>query len=368
MARRAVYWIVIGGTNVSSAFADLLLSIRVSDKVGTTSDTCSITLDDTNARVIFPQSGDPVQVYLGWEEEGVDLVFEGTIDEVRARGSKGSGRVVEISAKGFDTKGKGKEHKQKHWDDKSVKDILTDAGKSAGVSEVVVDKELGAIVRKYEAQNDESFIHFGQRLAKEIGGQFKIVGKRAILTKVGAGTSASGQPLPTVSAVWGVNLHDYDITPVIGRARHKKTRARWYDRKEGKWKEEEVEVDDDGAEATTTDRHTSPSSEEAKRRADGAAKRSKKEKGEGSVTIEGNTSAQPEGTCIVSARPGIDGPYKIDSVDHEYSRSGFITKLSLKQPDGSAGTDSRDKKASSGSGSTSGGVQEAGAVPSSPVA
>jgi len=53
--------------------------------------------------------------------------------------------------------------------------------------------------------------------------------------------------------------------------------------------------------------------------------------------------AQPEGTCIVAGvRPGIDGAYKIEGVDHTLSRSaGFETKLELKHPDGAAGSDSR---------------------------
>jgi phage protein D len=72
-------------------------------------------------------------------------------------------------------------------------------------------------------------------------------------------------------------------------------------------------------------------------------KTSERERGGGSVTILGNPMAQPEGTCIVAGvRPGIDGAYKIEGVDHTLSRGGgFETKLDLKHPDGEAGSDSR---------------------------
>lgn len=363
----AVYDIVVNGASVASRFAPFMIKITVSLKPGHGTTTASIELDDSDGRVLFPQSGDPIQVFLGWEGSTPDLVFDGTIDEAHGRGSRGDGRKVEITAKGLDVKGKGKEHKRRHWDKKSVKEILTDAATAAGLSGMKVDAALGAIVRTYEAMHDESLIHFASRLAREIGGQFQVAGGIGILSRVGAGTSVSGQPLPTVTATWGVNCHEYDLAPSLSRPRHKATRARWYDRSKGKWNETTVELGDDGAEATATDRFTAPDEGEAKARADGASKRAKKNKGGGHVTIEGDTSAMPEGTCIVQVRPGLDGSYRIEEVEHTYDRgAGFTTKLELKQPEGNAGTDTRAKKATTSSTSPSGN-QEAGAVPASNV-
>ena len=50
-------------------------------------------------------------------------------------------------------------------------------------------------------------------------------------------------------------------------------------------------------------------------------------KGEGSITIDGDPATTPEGLCIVNGtRPGIGGAYRIDAVDHELSRdNGFTT-------------------------------------------
>jgi hypothetical protein len=323
MTKRAAYMVMIAGADVTSKMNPHLISLRVSDKVGTHSDTCTIELDDTDGRLVLPQDGVPVVVMLGWEGGGVRLVFTGTVDEVRSSGSR-SGRTISVTAKGIDTKSKVKEPQQKHYDQKNVKDVLTEAGKVAGITSVEVDPDLASIEREYFEQRDESFIHFGERIAREIGGNFRIQGTIATLSKRMGGYTSF------VRAAWGENLQSWDIAPALGRPAFKKTRARWYDRKEAKWKEEDVEVQLD-ADAESVARYAEPNEGQSKDRAGSDGATSERDVAEGTVTIEGDTGAIPDGLCIVSGtRPGIDGAYRIESVDHEYSRSGFTTKLQLK--------------------------------------
>lgn len=329
MSKRAAYMVMIAGSDVTSKLNPHLLSLRVSDKVGTHSDTATIELDDTDGRLAMPQQGVPVMILLGWEEQGVRMVFSGTVDEVRSSGSR-SGRTISVTAKGIDTKSKVKQPQQRHFDKKTVKEVLSEAGKSAGIDKVEVDPDLAKIARDYVDMRDESFIHFGERLAREIGGNFRIQGKTATMSK------RMGNYTSFVTAQWGVNMHSWDIAPKLGRPAFKKTRARWYDRKEAKWKEQDVEVQLD-ADAESVARYPEPNEDQSKGRAESDKATSERDVAEGSVTIEGNTEAIPDGLCIITgARSGIDGPYRIESVDHEYSRSGFTTSLQLK----SAGAES----------------------------
>ena len=336
MAKRAAFMVNVAGTNITAPLLPVLISLKVSDKAGTHSDTASLEIDDRDGRIILPTKGAPVEVALGWVDEGVRVVFIGTVDEVKSKGDRGGGRVLTITAKGLDTTGAAKEGQQRHFDDQTIEAILKKAGEPAGVTDIEVDPELSGITRPYFGMHDESFVHAGERLAREIGGNFRVRGTKAIMSRRGA---AYG---PTVAAAWGQNLHSWDISPALGRPAFAKASSRWYDPVKAAWQEEEEETSLD-AKATFRHRYTKADKGEAKQQAKSDKATSERDAGEGSVEIEGNTAAIPDGLCIVvGARPGVDGVYRIDGVTHTYSRGGgFVSRLELKQPQSGAGTDGR---------------------------
>lgn len=347
MSKRAVFEVMIGGEDISAVLAPMLISLNVSDKAGSSSDTASIVIDDTDGRALMPTVKEPVTIKLGWEGEGVGVVFDGVVDEVRATGSR-SGRTISVSAKGMDTRGKAKQRQRRHFDDKTIDEAMQAVAETAGIS-VKVDPAFASISRPYMALDDESFVAFGERIAREVGGTFKIVGTTAILAKRNGGTNPLGQALPLVSAIWGANLHSYDIAPLLGRPVEKETATRWYDPKAAEWKVQKAETGTEGGVTTKVSLYPEADEDRAKEQASSDAAEADRRSGEGSVTIEGNIGAQPEGECAVSGcRPGVDGTYRIDGVNHTYSRGGFITSLDLGQPKGGAG---KDKRRSSASGS-----------------
>jgi phage protein D len=337
---QAIFSVVIGAQDITAALNPILLSLSVSDKAGTSSDSATIDIDDTGGRIVMPKVGASIAISLGWKDQGVGKVFVGKVDEVSAKGDRG-GRTLSIKAKGMDTRSKAKQPQRRHFDDKTVKDALDGAGETAGI-EVTVDPAFASINRPYIALDDESFVAFGERIARELGGTFKIVGDKAILAKRNGGTNPAGQSLSTVTALWGSNLHSYDITPLLGRPVEKETLSRYYDSDEAEWKSETAETGTEGGQTTKAARFSEPDQDRASEQAGSDAAESDRRSGNGSVTIEGNLAAQPEGICIVAGcRAGVDGMYRIDSVDHSYSRSGWTTTLQLKQPKGDAGKDAR---------------------------
>lgn len=342
MVQRTICIINVGGRNVSSAILPRLINLSVADKAGMSSDTVSIELDDTGGAILLPRDGAPIEVLLG-NAGGVWPVFRGVVDEVRSSGSRSSGLTLSISGKGVDTKGKAKEPRSKHWDNKNLGAVFGEAATAAGIATVRVASDLASIVRPYWAMQGESFLGWAERIASEVGGTFKVAGDVAVLAKRNGGLAPGGAALPVVRAIHGDNLISWEIAPVLGRPRFSKARVRWYDPKTAKWKVEEVEIGDTGARADFTARYPKADAGEAGKDAGSRKTSSERGKGGGTVTIDGSGDAQPEGTVLlIGARPGVDGIYRIDSVNHQFSRgSGWTTRLDVKQPQGDAGTDAR---------------------------
>ena len=346
MVQRTHYKIEIDGKDITSTVLPLLISLKVDLKDGGSSNKADLTLDDKGGRIALPRDGASMKASLRSKSARWTEVFRGKVTGVRSSGSRGEPRVLKITADGVDTKGKAKEPKERHWDNATLKTILEEAGKDAGFATIKVDAELAAIKLPYASMDGESFMALGQRLAEAVGGTFSASDGRAAMVKRSGGKSASGKPLTPITAAWGDNLISWDIAPFAGRARYKKTRQRYYDKKEAKWKEVETETEDTEASATATHRFPASDKGEAERRTKSDKTDSEREKGGGSIVIDGNEAASPEApVALVGARPGADGDYVAAGVSHDVSRSGFTTSIEVKRPTGKAGKDTRGKKA-----------------------
>ncbi|HEX5934590.1 MAG TPA: late control D family protein [Pseudorhizobium sp.] len=336
--------VFVDGEDMTTAMRPFLLKISISDKDGSASDSCSLELDDSGGQVKLPAEGAGVQVFL----QGVSA-FTGKVDSVRSKGARGSGRTLSVGAKGFDVKGKAKEPQSHHMDDATLQQFLDRAAKNAGLKGITIDPAFAAIARDYWSAASESFLHLGQRLARELGGTFKIRGDQAVLAKRGQGLSATGQALPTIVGVAPPpnsttgNVINWEIAPLTGRAKFSRSKVRYFDRASASFKEIEVETGVE-AEATNEVRTAVADEDQAKAVAEGRKASSEREGGQGSVELDLDPTAQAEGTYIMTgARPGVDGIYRISGVDHKADRSGgATTRLEIKQPSGGAGKDDRE--------------------------
>jgi len=89
--RRAHCKIVVDGKDVTNAFDPHLISVQVVDKEGAETDTCSIELDDRDARLHIPPDDAPVSVSLGWHRENFPVIFEGRVADVESGFGRSNG-------------------------------------------------------------------------------------------------------------------------------------------------------------------------------------------------------------------------------------------------------------------------------------
>ncbi|TIS37491.1 hypothetical protein [Mesorhizobium sp.] len=331
------YKVTVAGQDVTTRFRPLLKSLEIQRSAGEASDTCSLVIADKDGLVFLPQERASVVVELNG-----NWAFEGFVSDANSTGSKGGGREIKISASSVDHGSKIKQPSLRHKDRATLKDVAAEWGEKAGIQMQVLGS-LASVERDYWIQQNESFVSWGQRIAREVGGTLKIVGKRGFLSPRNEGISVSGRPLTPILARWGDNLLDWDISPIISRPKYNKVALSYFDRAKG----ERVEVDVDTGIADVDSKLraliTVANESQARKRGEAHGKESDREKGGGDVTIIGNAVAEPEAICTVAGtRAGIDGSYQIDTVSHSISKSsGFTTSLGLKQPKGGAGADKR---------------------------
>jgi uncharacterized protein len=339
-----VKWqVMVNGQDMTSRMRPYLIEISVIDKAGTSSDSCSLTFDDTDGKISLPPVGSDVTVSIN----GI-LKFKGVSESPKSKGSRSGGRTITMSAKGFDTRGKGKQVQQLHKDDATLDDFLSAAARNAGF-DIKVAPELGALKRDYWSADGESFIALGERLAREFNATFKLRGKQAVFAQRGA----TDLPAVTAKVGEGGNVISWDITPVTGRERFSKARTRWFSADKGEFEETETgfDIDDGDADADLVPRSLAADETDAK--SDGKARKGHAERkaGEGTIEMDLALDAQAEAEVALSgARPGVDGTYTIDTVTTKANRNGgSTTSLAVKKPGGGAGKDTRKKKGATSS-------------------
>lgn len=340
----SVPWsVTINGRDMSDRMNPYIESIECTDKAGDSADTALLVFDDTDGQCVMPPKGATVAISLG-----SGIKFEGFVDEAESVAARGSGMQLNVSCTSVDKRGKAKQGLGLHKDDATLEDFLKAAAKEAGIDSVKVDPSFAKIKRPYWSTDGRNFLQLGRELAAEHGATFKIKGKKAVFAKRGDGAAPGGGALPTVQAIRGENVISWRLRPNESRPRFGKARVRTYDRRAAKWEEEEIEIGPSASAPDTADVDPAPRADKdaAKNAAGGRKTESEREGGSGDVTLIYTDEAWAEGTCICQGfRAGIDGTYRIESRIHAVTRKGSETRLTLKQPQGEAGNDSRGSAA-----------------------
>lgn len=329
--------VVVGGSTVTGNFLPFIKDVTIKRSADAAYDTAEILLADPYGQIAFPKARAEIDLNIRGQ-----WAFSGFVSDVGWKFDKGSGREMSISATSADMGSKLKEPVLRNKDDATFGDVAKEWGGKIGL-DVQALGDLASIEREYWIMQSESFMSWGQRIAKDLGATFKVLGKRAFFSPRNDPTSASGKPLTPVFVSGGVNLLSADITPIIGRPQFKEVEAEWWDQKEAVIKKIKAATSNTDVEAVLRRLVKAPDEAQAQKKADAIAKESDRKAGSGTVTIIGDVPIEPEADVIVSGcRPGIDGNYRAEDVTLKLSKSaGFTTTISIVHPSGNAGKDAR---------------------------
>lgn len=319
--------ISVNGRPVASIFNERLISVTIVDKEGVTSDSISCELNDGDPFAEIPKKGDTISARLGYVETGLADFGSYTADDPEVRCLPYG---MTVNGKGANVRDQAKQHRSRHWDKKTVKDIVSQIAGENGLSPVI-DGEVGAYKYEWFGQQDESDLHVVERLARRHDALFSIKDGKLIFAKKGSGQSAAGKNLTPVVAT-RYNIVEGTCRVIFAhRQKVKKVKARHQDRKQAKLVEVEEDSDSEGtAEYTLPEPYADP--DEAKKAAKAKAKHLKSETIRTAVTVFGDPTIRAGAPfTYAGVRPGVDGiQFIIETATHALSKAGYTTSIEAK--------------------------------------
>lgn len=310
----------IDGVPVSGRFFDRLVSLNITDREGIRSDTLELVFNDAAPHFASPRRGAIANVrILSGEGSGFSGAY--VIDRVE---NKCLPYTMTVGGHSADLRSEMKTSKSRHWDNKSVKDIVSEVAGEYGL-EPKIAETVSDHVYAWVGQQDESDLHFLERLAKRHGALFTIKSGVLLWLERGAGKTAGGTviapivigPTSIVENTCRVSESDVD--------RFGKVKALYQDRAGAK-RQEVVVVGDAEAGGEHVIREPFSSKAAATAAAEAFAREMLRGLIKTSCTVVGRPAlmaGQP--LYYLGVRPGLDGrEFVAETVRHTYTKSGGL--------------------------------------------
>lgn len=318
-----IFKIVADSQDITDRIRDRLLSLRITDEAGTTSDTVEIQLDDRDSKIEWPTHGAELEVFLGFSH--VEMVRMGlfTVDEVEHTGPPST---LTVRGKAADMRASIKASKTRSWDNVMLGDLVSRVAADNGLT-AKVSEEFATQLISHLDQTNESDLHLLTRLARDNGAITKPVAGFLVFAPKGDTKSVSGLELPAIAIKHSaIQLHRMTQAE---RGKYKSVRAYWHDAENA---DQQTVVIGEG-EPTYSLRHTYPNNDEATRAATSKLQTLTRGVATLSLTVIGNANLQAEGRITVSGlRDPIHGDWSITRIEHQLDTQGFISRIEVETP------------------------------------
>lgn len=172
-----------------------LLELTLSESRGEEADEVNIRLHDHDGRLALPCRGVALQMAIGWRSGGLFDKGSFLVDDVEHSGPPD---IITIRARSADLTGAIRGRRERSWHDTTLGEVL---GTIAGEHSLrpAIAAELAGMAIAHLDQANESDINRLTRLRKRFDAVATVKAGTLIFAPIGAGQTASGQPLPGVS-------------------------------------------------------------------------------------------------------------------------------------------------------------------------
>lgn len=300
--------ITADGADVTARIADRLERLELVDEDGTKSDRLTLSVDDRDGLVAFPDMNAKIEVWLGFEATGLSYMGAFAVDQV---GGQGPLQIIEIGCKPVDMKSDVRAPKTRAWEDMSLSDIVKKIAGEAGLKPIV-SASIAAAHWSYLAQTTESNLHFLTRIAATLDATAKPAGASLVVQKRGEGLTAAGDAL-TPPVIDRKDMSDWRWS-LDGREIYRRAEAEWCEPGAAK----RHLITRGSGEPCRRLRHPFSSAEEASRACEAALSKSDRSGMKISVSVAGFRPSIMAGTKVTLSglRPELNGEWHVKSATH----------------------------------------------------
>lgn len=320
--------VLADGKPVSPAFYRHLLSASIRLDTDAESDTAEFTFED-DGTIDLPGAGTRLTVHLGYGDDLVDLgcyVYAG----LTISGDPEEGRRLILTARAADLTAAMKAPRSDHWDLTSLGEAVGRIAQRYNLAPLI-SASLAAKPLAYAAQIRQSDLDWLTRQGEAVGAIVKpLAGKLVVAAR--DGRTVGGQPLPTFVIRPPVLAWEATHDP---RNSASTAESSWWDREAGESKTETATAAPAGPRKAA--RHLAPSRAAAAAQAQAMADRTTRQDWTGWVDVPGNPDLVEGAPLEIGGlRPGIDGRWVINAVEHTVDDGGFRSRIKFGAPSSGA--------------------------------
>ena len=308
----------VEGQMITGSIRNRLVSLRITDEAGITSDTVEVCLDDRDSLLELPRTGAKLQVSIGYQEAGLVSMGLYIVDEITLEGSP---QTMKIKGHAADLKASLKSQKIDEWHQKTIGDLVNTIASKHGYQPRVAS-QFSSIKLPHIDQTAESDMHLLTRLAQLHGAIAKPANGFLLFVPEGKAKSFTGQligggtlSLEEISS-WRVTFAERD--------QHNSVASYWHDPD----KAEPVEEKAGDGDPVHTMRGVYPNSGLAKAAAEAKLERLTRGTQTLNITLAGRPELVAESKIYLSGfRPGIPSDWVITRAEHTLDSSGYTTTI-----------------------------------------